>query len=153
LAELQKEDMVESILNLDTENQLAAMGDIEKWDRAPTQAKLEVECQCQTLKTGRVDWCPLITQMIHTIQYWKGLAKQWVGCVILNNILQTWAGKAHLKHVAHGSGPMLTQIKQWLNTVYAMFKCLTRQQDWRDTWLGEIIVAQAEAQGYCCSQL
>jgi len=39
------------------------------------RAKLEAECHCRRLKTGRVDWYPLLTQAIHEIQYWKGWAK------------------------------------------------------------------------------
>jgi len=129
------------------------VGDIEKWDRALIWAKLAAEHQCQKSKTGKVDWCLLITQAIHTIQYWKGWAKWQAGGVILNKVLQTWAQKAHLKHEAHGAGPMAAQIKQWLNTAYTTFKQLKGQQDQRDTWLGEIIAAQVEAQGCHRSQL
>jgi len=102
---------------------------------------------------GKVDWCLLITQAIYNIQYWKGWAKQWAGGAISNNVLQTWAQKAHLKHKAHREGTTPEQIKQWLNTAYATFKHLKGQNYCRDTWLGDLIVAQAEAKGCCRSQL
>jgi len=61
--------------------------------------------------------------------------------------------EAHLKHEAHGEGPTPEQIKQWLDMAYATFKSLKGQQDQRDTWPGELIVAQAEAKGCQRSQL
>jgi len=153
LAELRKEKVADSIINFDMEHQLADAGDIEKWDRALIRAKLVAERQCRKIKTGKVDWCPLITQAINAIQYWKGWAKQWAGGVISNNVLQTRARKAHLKHEAHGKGPTPEQIKQRLDTAYATFKRLKGQQERRDTWLGELIAAQAEAKGCRRSQL
>jgi len=153
LVELRKEEVVKGILTSTTYQHTAASGDMEKWDRALTWAKLEAEHQCRKLKTSKVDWCLLITQAINAIQYWKGWAKRQAGGVISNNVLQTWAWKAHLKHEAHGEGPTPEQIKQWLDMAYTTFKRLKGQQDRRDTWLGELIVAQVEAKGCCRSQL
>jgi len=67
--------VVEGLLTSTVDQHTTAPGDMEKWDRALMQAKLIAEHQCRKLKTGKVDWCPLLTQAINAIQYWKGWAK------------------------------------------------------------------------------
>jgi len=105
------------------------------------------------IKTRGVDWCPLLTQAIQAMQHWKGWAKRWASGTISKNVLQTWAWKVHIKHEVHGPGPMATLIQQRLDAAYTTFKRIKVQHDCRATWIGELIVAQAEAQGCRQTQL
>jgi len=56
-----------------------------------TGACFEAEKHCWKIKARRVAWCPLITQAIQAIQYWKGWLKCMKGEIISNNVLQKWA--------------------------------------------------------------
>jgi len=61
---------------------------LEEIDKEFIDAWLEAEKQCQKIKAGGVAWCPLVTQAIQAIQYWKGWLKQAKGGSISNNVLQ-----------------------------------------------------------------
>jgi len=45
-------------------------------DQELTHVRLEVEHHCRKVKAGGVAWCPLLTQALQSIQYWKGWLKQ-----------------------------------------------------------------------------
>jgi len=75
LAELWKENTLDKISQLDQRSTAATDGELERLDRELTWAKSVAEQHCWKMRTGGVDWCPLITQAIQAIQYWKGWAK------------------------------------------------------------------------------
>jgi len=75
LAELRKEGTLDQILQVEPGSKAVPAGNIEQLDRELTRAKLEAEHHCRKLKAGGVDWCPLLTQAIYVIQYWKGWTK------------------------------------------------------------------------------
>jgi len=49
---------------------------IQELDKDITVAKLEAECQCKKIKTGRYSWTPELTQAIMLVLYWKAIAKR-----------------------------------------------------------------------------
>ncbi len=118
--------------------------DMDKVDKELTAACLEAETHCRKIKAGGVAWCPLITQAIQVIQYWKGWLKRVKGGTISHNVLQERARQARIKYKGHKDTPTRELITKWLATAYQVYKRLKTQADRRDTWLGEMIAAQVE---------
>jgi len=127
--------------------------DIDSVDKELTSTRLEAERHCQKIKAGGVAWCPLITQAIQAIQYWKGRLKRVKGGTISNNVLQKRARHARIKYDVYGDEPTRDLITKRLAMAYQVYKRLKMQTDRRDTWLGAMIAAQAEDRGCTRAQI
>jgi len=146
LATIRQLGLTEKVNQL-TQGHRISNHDMDEVDKELTAARLEAETHCRKIKAGGVAWCPLITQAIQAIQYWKGWLKRVKGGTISNNVLQKRARQARIKYKGHKDPPTRELITKRLATAYQVYKRLKTQADRRDTWLGEMIAAQAEARG------
>jgi len=114
-------------------------------DQEVTMAHQVAEQQCRKFRSGQVLWCPLVTQAINQILYWKGVMKWINGSYIGTTILCTWAKKTGLCHGMHQLQLLLVVIQTKIKSAYHRFHWLKEQVDHRETWIAQIIAAQAVA--------
>jgi len=92
-----------------------------------------------------VSWCPRLTQAIAQILYWKGIWKRTKGSHIWPKYLQHMANKGGLRHknehLQLDCKLMLTKIRK----AYKHYLCLKGDKGRRETWLANLIEAQANA--------
>jgi len=78
-------------------------------------AKIEAECHCQKLNTGKIPWTPSLTLAIYKVLYWKGLQKQLKGGKISSTVLRKWANQGgetfSSKHLQLPVASILQKIK------------------------------------------
>jgi len=126
-----------------TKTQIAKLEDI---NNVLTTTKLAAEKQCRKVHAGWVPWMLVLTQAIYCILYWKGIKKRQAGGKISGEVLCKWAKQGNETfNTDHLHLPKLA-INQKIKTAVQEYKQIKRQSDRRDTWLGQIITAQAEDQ-------
>ena len=128
LAVIQQLELMDKLDQLHQRQSIKA-NNIDIINQELTRARLDVECHCRKIKAGGVAWCPLLTQAIQSIQYWKGWLKQVSGGEISNNVMQKRACQACIKHKAHGAAPTREIIMKRLAMAYQGFKRLKGQAD------------------------
>jgi len=137
------------ISELTTEQQLA-LNDI---DKKLTMAKQAAEQHCRKKNTGKMPWTLVVTQAIYRILYWKGVRKCQERGHICNMVLQKQAQAVaevySLQHVE--LEPMV--IKSKIRTAVQEYLVVKKQADQRDTWMAQIIKAQAESKNMKQSRL
>jgi len=109
---IRKQRLDDQVGQLQADSQLVTMAAVDCIDHKLTQAKLEAERHCCKLKAGSIEWCPVLSQDIQAIQYWKGRAKQLAGGNISNNVLQKQAKQAKIKHKTHGPAPTMEGVQK-----------------------------------------
>jgi len=93
---------------------------------------------------GQVPWTPDLTKKIYHILYWKGVISCVLGCRVRTSVLRTRACKARFQH----SLDVLQLPMETLQNNVAKAACqywqLKKEPNRQDTWLGQIIEAQAQ---------
>jgi len=114
-------------------------------DRRITEAKHAAENQCHKLKCGSVQWCPRVTAIINKILFWKSILKCELGGKVGLSILRSRVKKAGLERVPFPGELTRETIKGHISKAYKQFKSLKREDNRCDTWIGQLIMAQATA--------
>ncbi len=119
--------------------------DYNALDAQLTTAKLEAERQCRKICAGRTPWTLAITQAIQRILYWKGIAKRRKDGKISTTVLKRQAAKGQQQlSESHWQLPP-ENIKQKISAAYDNYFKIKAQRDARDTWIRQLITAQASA--------
>ncbi len=114
-------------------------------DRRVCDAKHNAENHCRKMKCGAIQWCPQVTKAINKILFWKSVLKRESGGKVGLSILVTRAKKAGIDQVPFLGECSLDQIQQNISKAYKQFQYLKRDDNHRDTWLSQVIAAQATA--------
>jgi len=137
---------VEATLKTDSTLEQEKTCELELIDQQWTQAKIEAECHCRKINTGKAPWTPSLTTAIYKVLYWKGIQKQMKGGKISRTVLRKRAKQGgetfSVEHFHLATPSLLQKIK----TVLADYKTLKKQKDRQEIWLEQMIQAQADAQ-------
>jgi len=125
----------------------------ESINKATTELKRHAENKCRKLKAGTVPWCPQVSKAINRILYWKGLQNQLKGCAIGSSVLQQRAKKGGINNHSSNFHLNLSSIQDQIQQAYKCFHRLKANPDWRDTWIANLIQAQAQAKGMSTKSL
>jgi len=119
----------------------------ESIDKIATELKRNAESKCQKLKAGNVPWCPQVSKAINRILYWKGLLTRLKGSAIGSSVLRQRAKKGGIANYHHNYSLEPATIQEKIRQAYKSFNLLKADPDRRDTWLSNLIQAQAQAKG------
>jgi len=119
----------------------------EELDQTATTARLAAERHCRKFKMGAVPWTPDLTQKIYRILYWKGVASRVKGRRIGTSVLRSRARKAGLQHTLDAIHLPMVTIEQNIARAIKQYHNIKQDSNRRDTWLGQMIDAQAKATG------
>jgi len=116
-------------------------------DKAATELKRHAEKQCRKIRVGAVQWCPLVSKAINRILYWKGLWSRLNRCAIGCLVLRQRAKEGGItNHQANFLLPQCT-ICESIRAAYKTFHRLKADPNRQDTWITNLIQAQAQAKG------
>jgi len=119
----------------------------EVLDRTVTSARISAEKHCRKFKMGQVPWTPDLTRKIYRVLYWKGVASRVQGRRVGTSVLRSRARKAGIHHLLENIHLPLATIHTHIAKALRQYRHLKKDTDRRDTWLGQIIEAQAQATG------
>jgi len=108
-------------------------------------AKLEAEKHCRKIHVGNIPWTPGLTVTIYKILYWQGIRKQILDGKICGEVLRKWAKQGKETFFTEHLQLSVEVVKQKLKQVTQDYKMIKKTCDQQDTWLGQMITAQAEA--------
>jgi len=114
-------------------------------DLIVTEARLSAEKSCRKLKCGQVQWSPPVTKLIYKILFWKGLLKREKGGKVSLHVLRSRAKKAQLPQVPYPGEISQQQIQEKISAAYKSLARFKRDENSRDTWIAQLIAAQASA--------
>jgi len=119
----------------------------EALDWVATTAHCQAEKQCHKFKMGQVPWTPDLTKKIYQILYWKGDISHALSRQVGTLVLQTPACKGGLQHSLDVIQSPLEQLQDKLAKDYHQYRQFKKEPNRQDTWLGQVIEAQAQATG------
>ncbi len=125
----------------------------EALDRTATSARLSAEKHCRKFKMGQVPWTPDLTRKIYRVLYWKGVASRAQGRRIGTSVLRSRARKAGFTHTLETIHLPMATIQNNIAKALRQYRQIKKDSDRRDTWLGQMIDAQAQATGQPRKQL
>jgi len=114
-------------------------------DHIVTAARLTAEKSCRKLKCGQVQWSPPVTKLIYKILFWKGLLKREQGGKVSLPVLRSRAKKAQIPHVPYPGEVSQQVIQEKISAAYKSFARFKKDDNSRDTWIAQLIEAQASA--------
>jgi len=114
----------------------------EQLDCEITVGTLQPECHCQKLKMNQVLWSPALTKVIYWVLYWKGMIAKAKGKRIGTSVLQSWAKKESLCHDLEVINHPDEQLEVHLAWMYQQYHRLKNDQQWHDTWIGQLVETQ-----------
>jgi len=114
-------------------------------DQEIITAKLKAESLCWKIHASNIPWTPALMQAIQRIMYWKGVMSRRLGNKISTTVLKWRAGKGQLEcKEEHWRLPIMA-LKKKVTAAYSDYFQIKTQTDNRNTWLGQLIAAQALA--------
>jgi len=119
----------------------------ESIDKAATKLKRYAENKCRKLKAGTVRWCPQVSKAINRILYWKGLQSRLKGSAIGSSVLRQRAKKGGITNHPSNFHLNLSIIQEQIQLAYKSFNLLKADPDCCNTWITNLIQAQAQAKG------
>jgi len=114
-------------------------------DHILTEAKHAAEKHCRKFKSGHVQWSPPVTSAINKILFWKGILKRETGGKVGLTVLNTRAKKARIEHLPYPGEIPIPIIQENISKAYKQFGRLKKDDSRRDTWIAQLIEAQAQA--------
>jgi len=114
-------------------------------DNIITAAKRGAENHCRKLKCGQVQWCPQVTAAINKILFWKSILKQESSGKVGLSILKKQAKKAGIDQVPYPGTYPIPVVKTLISKAYKRFRHLKKDDTRRDSWIAQLIAAQASA--------
>jgi len=108
--------------------------------------KHQVEAQCHKIHGRKIPWTPPVTQAIQQVLFWKGILKRNSKGTISTMVLKRRANRGAITWNPDYLLLTLQQIKTNISNAYQDLKEIKIMADQRDTWLGQMIAAQAAAQ-------
>jgi len=122
----------------------AHQAEYEALDNSIIKAKWFAEQHCRKIKAGNIPWCPQISHCINRILYWKGLLSKIQGSRISSSVLNTRAKKAGIVHSQASLAIPTETLQSNITAAYRSFNCIKKEPLRRDTWIANLIAAQAE---------
>ncbi len=116
-------------------------------DRIYTEAQIAAERKCRKFHAGNIPWTPSLTQAIYRILYWKGIRKCLTGRRIATVILQQRAQRGQLEHQNQHLLLNMAEVAKKLKEAVLDYLQIKKQANRRDSWLSQVIAAQAIATG------
>ncbi len=117
--------------------------ELNQIDNIVTAAKHAAEKQCRKLKCGQAEWCPLVTKAINKIMFWKSILKHETGSKGGISILRTHAKKANIEVIPRPGELAVNTINEIISKAYKHFRHLKKDDTRCDTWIAQLIKAQA----------
>jgi len=115
-------------------------------DHVVIEAKHSAEKKCQKFKCGQVQWSPQVKVAINKILFWKSILKRETGGKVgLTAVLATRAKKAHIDQIPYPGEFSMPTLQEKIGKAYKQFGQLKKDDTWRDTWIAQLIAAQALA--------
>ena len=115
----------------------------ERIDRLRVQCLLQAESKCRKLKTGNVEFSPIVQHQRHLIRFWKLLLKRKNGIKVDTRYLTRWERKLQLKNTF--STP-LSVIHSNIKTASKKYLILKKNHSsLRDEWIEQLASAKAQA--------
>jgi len=148
---MQSQNITQRVLQL--KSQAVCPGDLRRshkqelnaLDHILTEAKHAAEKHRQKFKSGHVQWSPPVTGAINKILFWKGILKCKTGSKVGLMVLGTRAKKAHIDHIPYPGEISIPTIQENISKAYKQFARLKKDESRRDTWIAQLIEAQAQA--------
>jgi len=82
---------------------------------------------------------------INRILFWKSILKRETGGNVSLSILRSQAKKAHIDTIPYSGDYTIKTLQDNISKAYKQFKRLKLDDNRRDTWMAQLIAAQAEA--------
>jgi len=123
---------------------MLAKNELNTLDRQVTKAKHITKSQCCKVRCGMVQWCLSVMAAINKILFWKSILKHELGGKVGLLILFTWAKKAGVNYVPFPDEYPRDLIQEQISKAYKHFKFLKQDDNHRDMWISQLIVAQAD---------
>jgi len=146
---------LDNLLPAISQNRLtrAQQQEYEDLDRTVTTACLLTEKQCRKFKMGKVPWTPDLSKKIYCILYWKGVMSRTLGQRVGTLVLRTRAHKAGFEHSLTVLHLLMETLQEKVLKAAHQYRQLKKDPNRWDTWLGQIIEAQAQATGKTTKKL
>jgi len=123
---------------------LAQLDTLETIDMKLTIAKLEAERQCRKIHAGRIPWMPGLTIAIYKLLYWQGIKKWITRGQISGDVLRKRARQGAETFTQDHLQLQVVEVQEKIKQATQDYKTIKKASDRRDTWLGQMILAQAE---------
>jgi len=114
-------------------------------DQVLMMAKQGTENYCQKLKSGQVKWCPWVMVAINQILLWKSILKRELGGKVGLSVLRKHTKKAGVDSVPYLGTYPIPVLKELISKAYKNFWHLKQDDTWCNTWIAQLIWAQAVA--------
>jgi len=115
----------------------------ESLDCTATSARIQAEWQCRKLKMGKIPWSPDLMRAINWVLYWKGMILRANGHQIGTSVLHTPACKGGFEHNIMSIHLLMETLQDELAKAYCWYHQLKKEPHNCDTWIGQLIEAQA----------
>jgi len=102
---------------------------------------------------GQVPWTPDLTRKIYRILYWKGVISRALGRRIGTSVLRSQAHKAGLQHSLVAIHLPMETLQNNVAKATRQYRHTKKDSNRRNTWLGQMIEAQAQATGKTSKRL
>jgi len=122
----------------------AQQAEYKTLDNIITDTKCFTERHCRKIKAGNIPWCPQVSRGINRILYWKGLLSKIQGSKIGSSVLSTRAKKAGITHSQASLAISIETLQSNITAAYCSFNRIKKEPLRRDTWIANLIAAQAE---------
>jgi len=107
-------------------------------------SKCFAERHCRKIKAGNIPWCPQVSRCINRILYWKGLLSRIQGSQISSSVLHARAKKAGIIHSQASLAIPIENLQSNIAAAYHTFSRIKKEPLRRDTWIANLIAAQAD---------
>jgi len=103
------------------------------------------ENKCRKFKNRKVQWCPQVTMAINIILFWKSILKRETGGKVGLSILRSQAKKAHIDTIPYPGDYQIKTLNKIISKAYKQFHHLKLDENRCNTWMAQLIAAQAAA--------
>ena len=115
----------------------------ERIDKLRTTSMIKAEKKCRRLKTGNIEFSPILQHQRDLIRFWKLILKRKKGAKTDTRYLSRWERKLNLEDTFHTPIHIITLH---IKNAYNQYSLLKKQHSiLRDEWIEQLAAARAEA--------
>ena len=116
--------------------------EFERIDQLRIKCMLKAESKCRRLKTGNIDFSPVVQHQRDLYRFWSLILKRKQGKKIDTKYLSRWEKKLHLQHTFSTS---ISNIKLNIASAKSQYMHLKKHHSsLRDEWLEQLAAAKAQ---------